>query len=320
MALLESRIQSRVEENRPLVQNWIALLRKLTDITLALKLSCGIRPEARPKMRFLTDSRIVPRSYSTPRMRVIAAGLPRCATSSIQKALESPTLGFWPCMHMAHIFPHPDREILVNEAMRCILTGDTSRRRQLLHALYDDYAATADFPSVLFFDDLLDMYPEAVVILNQRQSADAWSRSVRDSLGWFDTRQYRWICFLWRTNRLHWEMHLLCKAIVKQRYGIEDLAAKEFYNLHNDWVHAEAMKRGRAVLVFRAEMGYEPLCEFLGMNKPQNEVQFPHLNDGAAMKRFQRALIARGLISWAALCVIMWTGFKFSLICLRRLQ
>ena len=60
-------------------------------------------------MRFVSDDRVVDRGANKRKMAVIAAGLPRCATSSLQKALESDVIGCYPSMHMAHVVPHPDR-------------------------------------------------------------------------------------------------------------------------------------------------------------------------------------------------------------------
>ncbi|KOS19985.1 hypothetical protein ESCO_005603 [Escovopsis weberi] len=50
-------------------------------------------------------------------MKVLAIGLSRCATSSLQAALESPTLDCKPCMHMARIAPYAERIRLVLAAM-----------------------------------------------------------------------------------------------------------------------------------------------------------------------------------------------------------
>jgi len=93
--------------------------------------------------RFISDSRVVEQGPGSPRIQVIAAGLPRCGTSSIQAALESPYLGFAPAMHMASVMPHTDRLQLVVDAIQ---EEDRKRRHELLHKLFDGYGATSDFP------------------------------------------------------------------------------------------------------------------------------------------------------------------------------
>lgn len=117
-------------------------------------------------VRFIHDDRTAPAPGSGVRLRVIAAGAPRSATSSTQAALES--LGYTPCLHMAEILPHPERTQLLLDIVS--ETTDTARRQKLLHRLVDGYAAVADLPVVFNTPDLMDMYPDVRVVLNQRPS------------------------------------------------------------------------------------------------------------------------------------------------------
>lgn len=108
-----------------------------------------------PRLRFLTDDRVVDAtSDAKDSLEVICAGLPRCATSSLQAALEGPVIGISPCMHMAHVAPHADRLKLVLAAMTEV--ADTKKRQESLGQLFAGYRATADFPGILFVDDLMD--------------------------------------------------------------------------------------------------------------------------------------------------------------------
>lgn len=107
-----------------------------------------------PRLRFVTDDRVVDAKSGAQGLKVICAGLPRCATSSLQAALEGPVIGISPCIHMAHVAPHTDRLRLVLAAMA--ETDNTTRRQEILGELFAGYAASADFPGVLFADDLMD--------------------------------------------------------------------------------------------------------------------------------------------------------------------
>lgn len=107
-----------------------------------------------PRLRFVTDDRVVDAKTGAQKLKVICAGLPRCATSSLQAALEGPVIGISPCMHMAHVAPHADRLRLVLAAMAEM--DDTVRRQELLAQVFGGYAATADFPGILFVSDLMD--------------------------------------------------------------------------------------------------------------------------------------------------------------------
>ena len=251
-------------------------------------------------VRFLTDSRVVNQGPDSQHLQVIAAGLSRCATSSLQAALESPHLGFDPSMHMAHVAPHPDREQLVIDAMQ---EENRERRHKLLHQLFDGYGATCDFPGWMFVDDLMDMYPEAKVVLNKRKSGKAWADSIRNSLSFYGTKTYLLITYPIQTDRLHYQIHQTCYKVLGRRFkiGPEKFYSAEFYDKHNQWVRDEAAKRGKEVLEFQAEHGWKPLCEFLGKPLPPVDVPFPHLNDQRAMTILKTIVVVRGLLAWSAL-------------------
>ena len=79
------------------------------------------------------------------------------------KALE--ILGFAPCHHTETIanerYPYPGSR-LWQEA--CI-TVDRPKRQKMLRGLYDEsgFRSGCDYPTALFVDDLVDMYPDAKV-------------------------------------------------------------------------------------------------------------------------------------------------------------
>ena len=43
---------------------------------------------------------------------------------------------------------------------------DRAKRHKLLHHIFDGYAATSDAPGAVFPADLMDMYPDAAIVLN----------------------------------------------------------------------------------------------------------------------------------------------------------
>ncbi|KAK5995304.1 hypothetical protein PT974_03705 [Cladobotryum mycophilum] len=246
-------------------------------------------------MRFILDNIDSKREADGQQMKVIGAGLSRCATSSLQAALEMPPLGYFPCMHMAHVLPYSERAQIVIDALR---EDDKEKRQALLHKIFDGYQATTDFPGFWFIDDLMDMYPDAAVVLNQRKGgAAAWVKSFDDSIGFFSTLTYYLCCFPIKTDRLHWTTHQVVRQRCVQRWGVKNIDDEAFYDFFQGYVLQEAEKRGRKVLQWRADEGWEPLCEFLGKEPPKNE-PFPWVNDAAQMKFFKRVLIARGVLSW----------------------
>ncbi|KAK4063336.1 uncharacterized protein Triagg1_9487 [Trichoderma aggressivum f. europaeum] len=257
-------------------------------------------------MRFLSDTTGPDRRALGPQMRVIGAGLPRCATSSLQAALESPHLGFFPCMHMAHVMPSNERAEIVLKAMQ---ERDKEKRQALLHKIFDGYQATTDFPGFWFLDDLMDMYPDALLVLNQRKGGDkSWLQSWNSSIAFFRTWTYLLLCLPVKNDRLHWLLHREAKNQITERWRTNDLDG--FYDVYQKQVLDEAKRRNRKILVWTAEDGWGPLCEFLGKDVPKDE-PFPWVNDAATMKLIQRILVARGLASWLAIFGSVYAAWKY---------
>lgn len=237
-------------------------------------------------------------------MRVLAAGLPRCATSSIQNALESSYICLAPCMHFASIAPSTTRGDLVLAALH---EKDTARRHKLLHHLLHGFQAAADFPTSIFMDDLMDMYPDAAIVLNKRPGGgQQWAPSMR-LLTFAASPVYRGLCVLWKTDRnvaAMWDgVMALCQT--KLNLTAEELLTVKHYEAHNAWVRAEATKRGRAFLEFEPGDGWEPLCKLVGKPAP-TDVPFPFINDASEVRLVVKILYARGAISWLVLGALVF--------------
>jgi len=258
-------------------------------------------------VRFIYDDRVVDKGLSSPRLEVIAAGLPRCATTSLQTAFESPYLDLAPTIHMAHVMPHPDLLELVIEAMQ---EQNRERRHQLLHRIFDGYRATSDFPGTVFVDDLMDMYPDAKVILNLRESGESWAKSIQNSIGFFGTKTFHYITCLIRADRVLWKLNQVGTRVWEKRLGAREMSfyTSEFYDKHNKWVREEAAKRGKEVIEFRAEQGWTPLCKLLGKPLPPAKVPFPRLNDQRTMAIIKTIIVIRGLLAWSVLGATLYGG------------
>ncbi|KAJ3573899.1 hypothetical protein NPX13_g4537 [Xylaria arbuscula] len=247
-------------------------------------------------------------------MKVIAAGLPRCATTSLMRALESEHLDCFPTMHMKRVVPWAERSQLVIDALR---EEDKGRRQRILHKLFDGYAATCDFPGCAFTADLMDMYPDAKIILNQRADATAWGKSVDESLMFFSSWAYRITTCLIKTDRLNTEMQLATFELSKRNLGFdrpENLDSyKIWYREYNQFVRDEARKRGREVLEWQPRDGWEPICKFLDKPMPPASVPFPHCNDKQAMARVKAIFMVRGLCCWALLFAGVWVASRLLL-------
>lgn len=269
-------------------------------------------------MRFVNDSQVIPGDSSSSGLKILAAGQWRCATSSLQRAFEghlNPPLG--PSMHGAYIMPSIGRLRLCCDVCR---ETDTAKRRKMLHSLFDGYNASSDFPGMAFVDDLLDMYPDVRVVLNRRESAEAWERSVRGSLMFFSTRTYLVLTYWVAQSYWHHQLYCAYKDLCWRRFRVRDIFTQELYEKHNQWVRDVTRAKGKAVVEWEPSTGWGPLCEPVGKSEPKEE--FPNVNESQAIKDLTRFLIIRGLKAWAVVLLtpaalalaLYWTASKASLI------
>ncbi|KAJ5140313.1 hypothetical protein N7448_003721 [Penicillium atrosanguineum] len=256
-------------------------------------------------VRFVTDSRIAP--TGTPSLRVIGAGLPRTATSSLQAALEQ--LGFDPCLHMAQIIPHANRQQLLLDASR---EKDTARRQKLIHQLVDGYAAVCDMPAIFFLPDLMDMFPDAKVVLSSRPNAETWAKSCFDSLSFFFSPWFYGCGLLWKTDRLWYQLNMRIIDWCDESYDLRDknIFTASMYEQYNDSVRMAVQERGRSHLEFKAEDGWGPLCAFLEKDVPGTE--FPKMNEKKTFAIIKGIMVTKGVLSWVAVGGAAWFGWRYA--------
>lgn len=256
-------------------------------------------------MRFLTKRDInVDQNSRSLTPRVLALGLPRCATSSLQAAFEE--LDLYPCMHMSETMPYVARLQLVAEAINLMtrenFDKERAKRHKILHQLFDGWAASSDFPGMYFVEDLMDMYPDAKIVLNKRESSKTWNASIHRTIKAMDSATFRWATCMWPAN---YELSRVMDSVRNANpnlYGLDDFWVEATFDAHTERVMRAAKERGREVVEWKPSMGWEPICRVAG--KPVPDKPFPKLNDEATIKILIRVLIARGILSWAAMIAV----------------
>lgn len=107
-------------------------------------------------------------------LRVVGAGLPRSGTHSLKLALEH-LLGE-PCFHMREIPGHPyDCGPLWSVALRGAGRPEWER-------IFEGYAAAVDWPAGLFWREISQVYPDALILLSTRDSAETWLASMEATI------------------------------------------------------------------------------------------------------------------------------------------
>lgn len=59
---------------------------------------------------------------------------------------------------------------------------DKTKRHVMLRDMLDEYEAIVDYPGCFLVDDLLELYPDAKVILGLRSSPEQWRQSISTTL------------------------------------------------------------------------------------------------------------------------------------------
>ncbi len=224
-------------------------------------------------------------------MKLIGAGLPRTATTTQKVALEM--LGL-PCYHM--------RELLMNMGDHVPLWEEARDGRGDWDTVFDGYASTVDWPAAFHYRELMDVYPDAKVLLSVRD-AESWERSMRDtvwaiyfgdSLMHHMSRARYHVDPEWRgwtdlMVSMCWTGKGAFAGSYSTRQGMMD--AMERWN-----EEVKATVPADRLLVWSPKDGWEPLCELLGLAVPGEPL--PNVNDTQAFKD--------GIIGGAVAAVDAW--------------
>jgi Sulfotransferase domain len=205
-------------------------------------------------------------------MKVIGAGLPRTGTLSQKVALEM--LGLGPCYHMVNVLAD-----LSNTAVwRAALDGRPDFRE-----VFADFDSSVDWPGSFFYRELMDVFPDAKVLLSVRPGED-WERSMRETI---------WAIFygdhlLNDLSRARGRVDAAWQGYIEMMEGMWEQSGllgggatagpgelARAFDAYNEEVIATVP--AERLLVWSVTDGWDPLCEFLGVDVP--DAPFPNLND-----------------------------------------
>jgi Sulfotransferase domain len=222
-------------------------------------------------------------------MKVIGVGVGRTGTLSLKAALDR--LGFGPCFHMRNVLDHPER-LPLWEAAAAGSAVDWDE-------VFAGYESSVDWPGAAFWRELTAYYSDAKVILTVRDP-ERWYDSVRETIyqlfgGGAESplaeealQRIPGIATMHAFNRkLIWDGPFL-----QGRFDDRDWAVRAFVR-HNAAVCEEIPSE--RLLVFDVSDGWRPLCDFLGVDRPDDE--FPHLTDPAAFWGRVQDRLAEGAVS-----------------------
>jgi hypothetical protein len=208
-------------------------------------------------------------------MQVIGAGFGRTGTLSLKAALDQ--LGFGPTFHMLDLIADPSPL----PYWRAAVDGQPVDWR----AAFQGWGSSVDWPGCAFWEQLLETWPDAKVILTVRDP-EAWYASCTNSIydAYLTARRGELRPPEERVDPspevLTVINDLIWNGSFHGRFADKDYAIAQFHR------HNEAVRRrvpSDRLLEWSAPEGWEPLCAFLGVDAPATP--FPHLNDTAAFRQ-----------------------------------
>lgn len=185
-------------------------------------------------------------------------------------------LGFGPCLHMIDLMAA--NQDLVQTFHDAYVGKDVDWSQAL-----SEWEATVDWPGCTFYKQLMDVFPEAPVILNVRDP-ESWYKSMNDTI--YDGAMKLEDMPEMRDR----PATKMIKAVVWDGDMKGDFPNKqgsiEIFLRHNEEV--KNYVPADRLLIFDVKQGWEPLCSFLGVPVPAEP--FPHANDTESF----RQMIASG--------------------------
>ena len=245
-------------------------------------------------------------------MRVIGAGFGRTGTTSLKAALQE--LGFGPSYSLSKVFAHPEHVGFWETAAGP--AGEEVNWEEFLAG----YEVAVDWPACSFYEELMEAFPEAPVILTVRDPAP-WYESTRSTIyelrrlttGPLPVRAAFALAGLFVpgvTGTVRLADRLVWEDTFDGRF--EDRAhAMEVFERHNEAVRLRVPPERLLVLDVRA--GWAPLCDFFGVEAPDGP--FPRLNEAPEMRRRLIGLVA---LSAAPPALAVLTGVAATVFFIRR--
>src|SRR5918993_3323402 len=222
-------------------------------------------------------------------MRVIGAGFGRTGTTSLKAALE--VLGFGPSYTLSEIFRNPKHVGFWKAA------GDPAGEEVNWEGFLAGYGVAVDWPACSFYGELMEAFPEAPVILTVRDPAP-WYESMRSTIYGLRTLTtgpvfvraafaFAGLFVPGITGAVQLADRLVWEDTFDGRFEDRDYAI-EVFERHNEAVQRHVPPE--RLLVFDVREGWAPLCDFLGVEVPDDP--FPRLNEASEMRRRLLGLVA----------------------------
>ena len=232
-------------------------------------------------------------------LKIIGAGFGRTGTTSMKEALE--ILGFSKCHHM--------KEVMLSRK-QVDLFDQISRGMEVdWDKVFEGFEASIDWPSAAYYKQLMIHYPDAKVILTER-NPDCWYRSTRDTIFTVSNNVPGILMFLLPRVRTCIEMiqRLVWQQVFDGRFKDREHAIAVY---NKNVAEVKSHVPAERLLVHSSKQGWETLCGFLDLPIPSQP--YPHSNEGKVIKRVVMVFAFISYLPWVLLIVavagLVWRLF-----------
>jgi hypothetical protein len=177
--------------------------------------------------------------------------------------------------------------------------------------VFEKYTATVDNPGCCVWRELLEVYPDAKVILTLHpRGPEAWYESTINTIYFTE--------IMWQFKILKVftpiakKMGNMSSKLIWQRSHkgtmTDKTAAIARYHEHIEEIKATVPSE--RLLTFTVDQGWEPLCKFLEVEVPNSE--FPNVNDSTEIKK-AIANMTKGAYVFLSIGVLALIGIIYGL-------
>lgn len=239
----------------------------------------------------------------------------------MQSALQ--ILGYKHTAHGLDMLSHPEIVAPWMEAVNAKFLGrGKPYGRAEFDALLGRCAAVTDLPCVAFWEELMAAYPEAKLILVERD-IEGWYKSFDETvlMGLFGTLAGVIVDYI--EPLIGSQVGPMTRKLVYGYFKAKTpdevrQNARAIYREHYRRIRETAPKE--RLLEYRLGDGWAPLCNFLGKEVPEG-LPFPRINEAAALKakireiqrdKFKAAGVALGrcLVPVVIVGIAMWYWYQ----------
>jgi len=184
-------------------------------------------------------------------------------------------LGYLDTYHMMSAsIENPPDALMWRDAFAAKFDGQGHFDRKDWDQLLGHCQAVCDWPAVAFAKELIDAYPNAKVILTNRD-VDSWHASTMKTVWWRVTDpELRLVSnFSWAAGMYYGMLRKFFDTFFEGDFPNK---GKEIFKRH--YAEVRSLVPKERLLEYSVKEGWEPLCEFLGETAPHTA--FPKINDG----------------------------------------